>query len=105
MKSTTKDLSYRLGRRPGKQGPLQKVLGVPTVVTASAYYRQPLVDDGDNVATGNACKVSSCRCGHHRCLTCLTLKTGSSFTSSITAGPIKCWVNRRFPVALQALSI
>ena len=103
MKSTTKDLSYRLGRRPGQQGPLQKVLGVPTVVTASAYYRQPLVDDGDNVATDNACKVGSCRCGHHRCLTCPALKTGSSHHWYI--GPIKCWVNRRFPVALQALSI
>ena len=89
MKSTTKDLSYRLGRRPGQQGPLQKVLGVPTVVIASAYYRQPLVDDGDNVATDNACKVGSCRCGHHRCLTCPALKTGSSFTSSITGRSYK----------------
>ena len=89
MKSTTKDLSYRLGCRLGQQGPLQKVLSVPTVVTASAYYRQLLADGGDNVATSNACKVGSCRCGNHRCLTCSALKTGSSFTSSITGRSYK----------------
>ena len=35
MMSVQKENSYRLGRRPGQQGPLHEVRGVPSVVIAS----------------------------------------------------------------------
>ena len=88
MMSRVNNIPYRLGRRPGQEGPLQEVRGTPTVVMASAYNE----DYSENTcSSGSACQSESSisRCGRKRYMTCPALDSNNSFTSSISGKTYK----------------
>ena len=114
MMSVQKEISYRLGRRLGQQGPLHEVRGVPSVVTASTSKTiqkvrgvPPVVDASTSKTqkedTGLSCTsatndprsqrhqrpTSISKCNRKNCLTCPIFKPETMFRSSVTGKTYK----------------
>ena len=135
MMSVQKENSYRLGRRPGQQGPLHEVRGVVIASTSKTMQEVrgvPLVVDASTSKTQQEDTGLSCtnatndprsqqhrkpnsisKCNRKNCLTCPIFKPDMMFRSSVIgktykvigSGDWSCSTSNVLPVNVAAYNM